>query len=82
MASGKPELIQKVREMQAIAEVTKLLGEPHSEAPLYEPKIKSPKRIGSTYTFLVRDSGGGHFRLQVRADLEGRILLVSSDEEE
>jgi len=43
----------KVRPGMTAAEVVSLLGEPEELRPLYEPKVKSPRRIGTTSWYIL-----------------------------
>lgn len=64
-----------------VADVERLLGKPDETRPLYEPEIKNPKRIGTTYWYLLemeqpRETPGEHPEKLVRIslDLDGRII--------
>jgi hypothetical protein len=64
----------------AVAEVKAILGNPDLTRPLYEPKIKKPRRIGTTYWYLIEkngpDSEAGDRLVRVSLDLHQRVMKV------
>lgn len=74
---------QNVKVGMSVGEVKKLLGEPDETHDLYEPNIKSGKKIGFTYWYLIqriRNSGSQRERneklVRVSFGLDGKTTRI------
>lgn len=71
---------RKVKIGHSNHEVRQLLGTPEIVLPLYEPKIKNPKRIGSTYWYILQRlkarGSKGEKLVRISFDLAGRVTAV------